>query len=137
MKIWNSKRMNVEAKKKETTAATVLFNTSSLEEMLTKGLNQIHRDSVCTMFINNKNFCKMNANDDLEKLIENLPFFIREHLNQHIHKEQLIEIVLDFWREFMPEIFLFWSAIFACEVVSFVRKVSLCRKIAAILHFLS
>ncbi|MCW5515377.1 right-handed parallel beta-helix repeat-containing protein [Muriicola sp. Z0-33] len=45
---------NVEAKKKETTAATVLFNTSSLEEMLTKGLNQIHRDSVCTMFINNE-----------------------------------------------------------------------------------
>jgi stage III sporulation protein SpoIIIAA len=40
----------------------------------------------------------MNVNDDLEKLIENLPFFIQEQLNQHIHKEQLIEIVLDLGR---------------------------------------
>jgi stage III sporulation protein SpoIIIAA len=40
----------------------------------------------------------MNLNNDLEKLIENLPFFIRGHLNQHIHKEQLIEIVLDLGR---------------------------------------
>ena len=37
-------------------------------------------------------------NDDLEKLIENLPFFLREHLNQHICKDQLIEIVLDLGR---------------------------------------
>ena len=40
----------------------------------------------------------MNLDDDLEKLIENLPFFIREHLNQHNNKEQLIEIVLDLGR---------------------------------------
>nr|UDP55546.1 hypothetical chloroplast RF45 [Schizostauron trachyderma]UDP55623.1 hypothetical chloroplast RF45 [Schizostauron trachyderma] len=40
----------------------------------------------------------MNANDDLEKLIENLPFFLQEHLNQHASKDQLIEIVLDLGR---------------------------------------
>ena len=37
----------------------------------------------------------MNSNDDLEKLIENLPFFIQENLNKHISQDQLIEIVLD------------------------------------------
>ena len=40
----------------------------------------------------------MTANDDLEKLIENLPFFLQEHLNQHAYKDQLIEIVLDLGR---------------------------------------
>jgi stage III sporulation protein SpoIIIAA len=40
----------------------------------------------------------MNINDDLEKLIENLPFFLQEQLNQHPHKDQLIEIVLDLGR---------------------------------------
>jgi stage III sporulation protein SpoIIIAA len=40
----------------------------------------------------------MNVNDDLEKLIENLPFFLQEHLNQHNYKDQLIEIVLDLGR---------------------------------------
>ena len=40
----------------------------------------------------------MNANDDLEKLIENLPVFLQEHLNQHPAKDQLIEIVLDLGR---------------------------------------
>jgi len=40
----------------------------------------------------------MDANDDLEKLIENLPFFIQEQLNQHTLKDQLIEIVLDLGR---------------------------------------
>lgn len=40
----------------------------------------------------------MNANDDLEKLIENLPVFLQEHLNQHPSKDQLIEIVLDLGR---------------------------------------
>ena len=40
----------------------------------------------------------MNANDDLEKLLENLPVFLQEHLNQHPNKEQLIEIVLDLGR---------------------------------------
>lgn len=40
----------------------------------------------------------MNMNNDLEKLIENLPFFLQEHLNQHSSKNQLIEIVLDLGR---------------------------------------
>jgi stage III sporulation protein SpoIIIAA len=40
----------------------------------------------------------MTVNDDLEKLIENLPFFLQEHLNQHVYRDQLIEIVLDLGR---------------------------------------
>ena len=40
----------------------------------------------------------MNINDDLEKLIENLPFFLQEQIHQHQNKEQLIEIVLDLGR---------------------------------------
>ena len=40
----------------------------------------------------------MNINDDLEKLIENLPFFLQEQINQHHNKDQLIEIVLDLGR---------------------------------------
>ena len=40
----------------------------------------------------------MNVNDDLEKLIENLPIFLQEHLNQHANKDKLIEIVLDLGR---------------------------------------
>jgi stage III sporulation protein SpoIIIAA len=40
----------------------------------------------------------MTVNEDLEKLIENLPFFLQEHLNQHAYKDQLIEIVLDLGR---------------------------------------
>ena len=40
----------------------------------------------------------MTDTDDLEKLIENLPFFLQETLNHHKHKDQLIEIVLDLGR---------------------------------------
>ena len=40
----------------------------------------------------------MDSNSDLEKLIENLPFFLQEHLNKHIYRDQLIEIVLDLGR---------------------------------------
>lgn len=40
----------------------------------------------------------MNVNDDLEKLIENLPFFLQEQLNKHSNKDQLIEIILDLGR---------------------------------------
>nr|AZJ16777.1 putative protein Ycf45 [Seminavis robusta] len=40
----------------------------------------------------------MNINNDLEKLIENLPFFLQEQIHQHHNKEQLIEIVLDLGR---------------------------------------
>ena len=40
----------------------------------------------------------MTVDDDLERLIENLPFFLQENLNQHNCKNQLIEIVLDLGR---------------------------------------
>jgi stage III sporulation protein SpoIIIAA len=40
----------------------------------------------------------MNTNDDLENLIENLPTFIQEYLNQHTSKDELIEIILDLGR---------------------------------------
>ena len=40
----------------------------------------------------------MNVNDDLEKLIDNLPLFLQEQLNHHPRKDQLIEIVLDLGR---------------------------------------
>ena len=40
----------------------------------------------------------MDLNDDLEKLIENLPFFLQEHLNKHTCRDQLIEIILDLGR---------------------------------------
>lgn len=40
----------------------------------------------------------MTENDDLEKLIENLPLFLQEQLNSHPRKNQLIEIVLDLGR---------------------------------------
>nr|UQS76278.1 hypothetical chloroplast RF45 [Haslea ostrearia]WAJ48250.1 hypothetical protein DMDDKFKA_00036 [Haslea ostrearia] len=40
----------------------------------------------------------MDVNDDLEKLIENLPFFLQDQVNQHGFKDQLIEIVLDLGR---------------------------------------
>ena len=40
----------------------------------------------------------MELNDDLEKLIENLPFFLQEHLNKHTYRDQLIEIILDLGR---------------------------------------
>jgi stage III sporulation protein SpoIIIAA len=39
-----------------------------------------------------------NSNNDLEKLIENLPIFLQQQLNVHIYKDQLIEIVLDLGR---------------------------------------
>ena len=40
----------------------------------------------------------MSVNNDLKKLIDNLPFFLQEHLNQHPNKDKLIEIVLDLGR---------------------------------------
>jgi stage III sporulation protein SpoIIIAA len=40
----------------------------------------------------------MNVNDDLEKLIENLPFFLQQQLSQHSNKDKLLEIVLDLGR---------------------------------------
>lgn len=41
-------------------------------------------------------FIKMN--DDLEKLIEKLPFFLKDYLYNHLSKDKLIEIVLDLGR---------------------------------------
>ena len=40
----------------------------------------------------------MNINNDLEKLIESLPFFLQEQLTRHPNKDKLIEIVLDLGR---------------------------------------
>ena len=40
----------------------------------------------------------MNVNDDLEKLIDNLPLFLQKQLSHHPRKDQLIEIVLDLGR---------------------------------------
>src|SRR6056300_1258588 len=40
----------------------------------------------------------MNIDDDLEKLLNNLPFFIYEHLNNHSSKDELIEIIIDLGR---------------------------------------
>jgi stage III sporulation protein SpoIIIAA len=40
----------------------------------------------------------MTVDEDLNKLLENLPFFIQEHLISHSNKEKLIEIVMDLGR---------------------------------------
>jgi stage III sporulation protein SpoIIIAA len=40
----------------------------------------------------------MDSNNDFEKLIKNLPFFLQEHLNRHTYRDQLIEIILDLGR---------------------------------------
>ena len=40
----------------------------------------------------------MTDNKDLDKLLENLPFFIQENLNNHSNKDKLIEIVIDLGR---------------------------------------
>jgi stage III sporulation protein SpoIIIAA len=40
----------------------------------------------------------MTSNNDFEKLIENLPFFLQENLKKHTSHDQLIEIILDLGR---------------------------------------
>ena len=40
----------------------------------------------------------MTEFEDLDKLLENLPFFIQENLNNHPNKDKLIEIVIDLGR---------------------------------------
>lgn len=40
----------------------------------------------------------MTSNNDFEKLIENLPFFLHENLKKHSSQDQLIEIILDLGR---------------------------------------
>mmetsp|Transcript_13061 Transcript_13061/g.28312 ORF Transcript_13061/g.28312 Transcript_13061/m.28312 type:complete len:453 (-) Transcript_13061:125-1483(-) len=40
----------------------------------------------------------MLGDEDLDKLLENLPLFIQEHIHDHPNKEKLIEIVMDLGR---------------------------------------
>jgi len=40
----------------------------------------------------------MTVDEDLDKLLENLPFFIQENLKDHPNKDKLIEIVMDLGR---------------------------------------
>ena len=40
----------------------------------------------------------MELNNDFEKLIENLPFFLQQALLKHRHQDQMIEIILDLGR---------------------------------------
>jgi stage III sporulation protein SpoIIIAA len=40
----------------------------------------------------------MSIDEDLEKLLDNLPFFIQKNLNNHPNKDKLIEIVMDLGR---------------------------------------
>jgi stage III sporulation protein SpoIIIAA len=40
----------------------------------------------------------MSVDEDLEKLLDNLPFFIQENLTNHRNKDKLIEIVMDLGR---------------------------------------
>jgi stage III sporulation protein SpoIIIAA len=40
----------------------------------------------------------ITIDEDLEKLLENLPFFLQENLTKHPNKDQLIEIVMDLGR---------------------------------------
>ncbi len=55
--------------------------------------------------------------NDLEKLIENLPFFLEYNLNQHIQKDQLVEIILDLGRR--PEVrFVSGSEYLSQKVIS-------------------
>lgn len=59
----------------------------------------------------------MESNNDLEKLIENLPFFIQDVLQKHIYKDQLIEIILDLGRR--PEArFIYGSEYLSQKIVS-------------------
>lgn len=59
----------------------------------------------------------MDSNNDLEKLIENLPFFLQEHLNKHSSKDQLLEIVLDLGRR--PEArFLYGPEYLSQKIIS-------------------
>jgi stage III sporulation protein SpoIIIAA len=59
----------------------------------------------------------MDSTSDLEKLIENLPFFLQKHLNRHNSKDQLLEIVLDLGRR--PEArFLYGPEYISQKIIS-------------------
>ena len=40
----------------------------------------------------------MTTNEDLEKLLETLPTFIKDHVNEHFSKDKIIEIIMDLGR---------------------------------------
>ena len=40
----------------------------------------------------------MSVDEDLDRLLDNLPFFVQRHLNDHGNKEKLIEIIMDLGR---------------------------------------
>ena len=40
----------------------------------------------------------MNLNNDFERLIENLTFFLQQQLRKHHHHDQMVEIILDLGR---------------------------------------
>jgi len=40
----------------------------------------------------------MTSDEDLEKLLGNLPFFIKKHVNSHASKDKIIEIIIDLGR---------------------------------------
>ena len=40
----------------------------------------------------------MTSDEDLDKLLDNLPFFIKKHINSHVHKDKIIEIIIDLGR---------------------------------------
>jgi stage III sporulation protein SpoIIIAA len=40
----------------------------------------------------------MSTNEDLEKLLETLPTFIKDHVNEHFSKDKIIEIIMDLGR---------------------------------------
>ena len=59
----------------------------------------------------------MKSNNDLEKLIETLPFFIQQNLNTHSSRDQLIEIILDLGRK--PEArFIYGSEYLSQKIIS-------------------
>ena len=59
----------------------------------------------------------MDSTDDLEKLSENLPFFLQKYLNRHNSKDQLLEIVLDLGRR--PEArFLYGPEYISQKIIS-------------------
>ena len=40
----------------------------------------------------------MSSDEDLDKLLDNLPFFIKKHVNSHAQKDKIIEIIIDLGR---------------------------------------
>ena len=40
----------------------------------------------------------MTVDEDLDKLLETLPSFLTNHINSHIYKDRIIEIVMDLGR---------------------------------------